>query len=86
VNDEGAREAVLGLKKRPVFKVSKICEEYEAETKDQVLDRSPDQLRIWRNAENEWPQASSVSSPTSSSRSLQLKMRSISETFGGIAS
>ena len=50
VNDEGAREAVLGLKKKPVFKISKIFEEYEAETKDQVLDLSPDQLRIWRNA------------------------------------
>src|SRR5882724_4758112 len=50
VNDEGARQAVLGLKKKPVFKISKIFEEYEAETKDQVLDLSPDQLRIWRNA------------------------------------
>ena len=50
VNDGGAREAVLGLKKKPVFKVSKIFEEYEAETKDQILDLSPDQLRIWRNA------------------------------------
>src|SRR5258708_6395631 len=50
VNDEGARQAVLGLKKKPVFKISKIFEEYEAETKDQVLDLSHDQLRIWRNA------------------------------------
>lgn len=50
VNDKEAREAVLGLKKKPVFKVSKIFEEYEVETKDQVLDLSPDQLRIWRNA------------------------------------
>jgi integrase len=50
VNDAAAREAVLGLKKKPAFKVSKIFEEYEAETKDQVLDLSPDQLRIWRNA------------------------------------
>jgi hypothetical protein len=50
VNDEGARQAVLGLKKKLVFKISKIFEEYEAGTKDQVLDLSPDQLRIWRNA------------------------------------
>jgi integrase len=50
VNDKEAREAVLGLKKKPVFKVSKIFEEYEVETKDQILDLSPDQLRIWRNA------------------------------------
>jgi hypothetical protein len=46
----GAREAVLGLKKKPVFRASKIFEEYEQETNDQVLDLSPDQLRIWRNA------------------------------------
>jgi len=26
------------LKKKPVFKISKIFEEYEAETKDQVLE------------------------------------------------
>jgi len=50
VNDGGAREAILGLKKKPAFKVSKIFEEYEVETKDQVLDLSPDQLRIWCNA------------------------------------
>jgi integrase len=49
VNDGGARAAVLGLEKRPVFKVSKLFEEYQAETTDQVLDLSPDQLRIWRN-------------------------------------
>lgn len=42
VNDKGAREALLGLRKKPAFKVSKIFEEYEAETKDQVLDLSPD--------------------------------------------
>ena len=28
VNDGGAREAILGLKKKPAFKVSKIFEEY----------------------------------------------------------
>jgi hypothetical protein len=58
VHDEGARQAALGLKKKPVFKISKIFEEYEAETKDQVLDLSPDQLRIWRNARNEWSNVS----------------------------
>ena len=35
---------------KPVFKVSKIFEEYEAETRDQVPDLSPDQLRMWGNA------------------------------------
>jgi hypothetical protein len=44
VNDE--RPAVLGLKKKPVFKVSKTSEEYDAETNDQVLNLSPDRLRI----------------------------------------
>jgi hypothetical protein len=37
VNDKEARQTVLGLKKKPVFKVSKIFEQYEVETKDQVL-------------------------------------------------
>jgi hypothetical protein len=37
VNDVGAREAVLGLKKKPIFKISKIFEEYEVEKRDQVL-------------------------------------------------
>src|SRR5260370_33397841 len=50
VNDEGARQAVLGLKKTPVCKISKIFEEYEAETNNKVLDRSPGQHGVRRNA------------------------------------
>jgi integrase len=48
-NDAGARVALLGLEKRPAFKLSKLFEEYEASTKGEVKDLSPDQLRIWRN-------------------------------------
>ena len=36
-------------RKRPSFDLSRLFEEYEAATKDEVKDMSPDQLRIWRN-------------------------------------
>jgi integrase len=49
VNDDGARTALLGTQKRPAFGLSALFEEYEAATKDEVKDLSPDQLRIWRN-------------------------------------
>jgi hypothetical protein len=48
-NDAGARAALLGTEKRPVLMLSKLFVEYEAMTKDEVKDLSPDQLRIWRN-------------------------------------
>jgi integrase len=48
-NDSSAREALLGTAQRPSFDVSRLFEEYEAATKDEVKDLSPDQLRIWRN-------------------------------------
>ncbi|MFZ1923161.1 MAG: integrase, partial [Xanthobacteraceae bacterium] len=48
-NDAGARAALLGTQKRPAFKLSALFEQYEAATKDEVKDLSPDQLRIWRN-------------------------------------
>jgi integrase len=48
-NDAGARAALLGTEKRRPFKLSKLFEEYEAATKGEVKDLSPDQLRIWRN-------------------------------------
>jgi integrase len=40
----------ISIAQKQVFKISKIFEAYEPETKDQVLDLSPDQLRIWTNA------------------------------------
>lgn len=48
-DDAEARTALLGTAKRPAFMLSKLFEEYEAATKDEVKDLSPDQLRIWRN-------------------------------------
>ena len=46
--------------------LSKLFDEYEAATKDEVKDLAPDQLRIWRNGrkraverfvEDRWRQA-----------------------------
>jgi integrase len=48
-NDPNARAALLGTEKRPVFMLSKLFKEFEAATKDEVRDLSPNQLRIWRN-------------------------------------
>jgi integrase len=49
VNDAGARKAVLGTAERTGFLLSTLFTEYEAATKDETKDLSPDQLRIWRN-------------------------------------
>lgn len=48
-NDPSARAALLGTEKRPVFRLSKLFNEYEVATKDEVRDFSPEQIRIWRN-------------------------------------
>jgi integrase len=48
-NDPAARAALLGTAPRPSFTLSRLFEEYESATKDEVKDMSPDQLRIWRN-------------------------------------
>ncbi len=47
--DPIARTALLGTEKRPSFSLSRLFEEYEAATRDEIRDLSPDQLRIWRN-------------------------------------
>jgi len=49
VQDAPARAALLGTEKRPSFSLSRLFEEYEAATRDEIRDFSPDQLRIWRN-------------------------------------
>ena len=49
-NEPLARTALLGTAKRPVCSLSKLFEEYEALTKDEVKDFSPNQLRVWRNS------------------------------------
>ena len=40
-HDPGAREALLGTAPRPSFNLSRLFEEYEAATKDEVKDLSP---------------------------------------------
>ncbi len=47
-NEPGARAAVLGTEKRPVFLLSKVFEEYESLVGDEINDLSPSQLRLWR--------------------------------------
>jgi integrase len=47
--DQGARTALLGTEKPGAFPLSRLFDEYEAATKDETRDLSPDQLRIWRN-------------------------------------
>jgi len=47
--DATARTALLGTEKRPSFSLSRLFEEYEAATRDEIRDLSPDQRRIWRN-------------------------------------
>ena len=49
-NDSGARAALLGTEKRPAFFLSRLFEEFEAATRDEIKGLSPDQLRIWRNS------------------------------------
>src|SRR6202011_2745384 len=49
-NDPVARAAVLGTEKRPAFRVSKLFDEFESITKDEIKDFSRNQLRIWRNS------------------------------------
>jgi hypothetical protein len=46
--DSGARAALLGTAKRPPLMLSKLFEEYEAATRDEIKDFSPNQLRVWR--------------------------------------
>ncbi|MBX3566536.1 MAG: tyrosine-type recombinase/integrase [Rhizobiaceae bacterium] len=49
VQDPGARTAVLGTRKPDAFLLSQLFEQFEAATKDETRDFSPDQRRIWRN-------------------------------------
>lgn len=48
-SDPGARAALLGTEKRPAFKLSRLFIEFEAATKDELREFSPEQIRIWRN-------------------------------------
>jgi hypothetical protein len=48
-NDNTARAALLGTEKKSAFKLSDMFIEYEAMTKDEVRDLSPDQCRVGRS-------------------------------------
>lgn len=50
VGDSGVRTALLGTATRPSFMLSRLFEEFEMATKDEIKAFSPDQLRIWRNS------------------------------------
>lgn len=50
VSDSGARQALLGTVPPEGFNLSRLFDEYEAITRHEFRDLSPDQLRIWRNS------------------------------------
>jgi integrase len=50
VNDVGARRVRLGTAPSDGFRLSGLFDEFEAITKHENRDLSPDQLRIWRNS------------------------------------
>lgn len=49
VNDPGARAAVLGYETRPAVKLSEVWPRFEQQTRNEVADMSPNQLRVWKN-------------------------------------
>lgn len=49
VDDIGAGAAVLGTEKRPVVKLSEVFSIFEKQTKNEVKDMSPNQLKRWKN-------------------------------------
>jgi len=50
VHDPGARAAVLGYEARPAIKLSEVWLRFEQQTRTEVADMSPNQLRAWANA------------------------------------
>lgn len=50
VDDAGARAAIYGYEGRPSVKVSEIWPKFEHQTRNDVADMSPNQLRRWKNA------------------------------------
>ena len=82
INDPGARAALLGTEKRPAFKLSRLFDEYEELTKDEVRDLSPNQLRVFTNGRKRALDDLSKWSATSSSPTLPTMTRSISVSGG----
>lgn len=50
VEDAGARAAVLGYESQPSIMLSEVWPKYEHQTRNDVTDMSPNQLRRWKNA------------------------------------
>jgi integrase len=49
VEDPTARAAVLGTEQRPIVRLSEVFPKFEAYTRNEVKDMSPNQLRRWQN-------------------------------------
>lgn len=49
VEDAGARAAVLGFEQRPAIKLSEVFPRFEQQTRNEMTDMSPNQLRVWKN-------------------------------------
>lgn len=49
VEDAGARAAVLGFEAKPSIKLSEVFPQFERLSRNYVKDKSPNQLRVWRN-------------------------------------
>jgi hypothetical protein len=49
VEDKGARAALLGTEKKPSVRLSEVFPEFEHQTRLDVRDMSPNQLKRWKN-------------------------------------
>lgn len=49
IHDPGARAAVLGFEAKPAIKLSEVFPRFEQQTRTEVSDMSPNQLRVWKN-------------------------------------
>lgn len=49
LDDIGAGAALMGTEKRPVVKMSEVFSIFEKQTKNEVKDMSPNQLKRWKN-------------------------------------
>lgn len=49
VEDAGARAALLGTEKRPSIKLSEVFSRFQTQTRNEVKDMSPNQLKRWKN-------------------------------------
>lgn len=49
IGDPRAAAALLGTEKRPAVKLSEVFSRYQAQTRNEVKDMSPNQLKRWQN-------------------------------------